>query len=58
MKTYRAAVLDDGVPQAGVAQGSQLLAVGAFQDQGFLQEAGLLVPVRHAVPAVVRDALV
>lgn len=36
----------------------QLLAVGASEDQGFLQTAALLVFVRHAVPAVVGDALV
>lgn len=37
---------------------SQLLAVGASEDQSFLQVAALLVFVSHAVPAVVGDALV
>lgn len=56
--TYRAAVLDDGVPEAVVALRSQLLAVGASEDQSFLQVAALLVFVSHAVPAVVGDVLV
>lgn len=56
--TYRAAVLDDGVPEAGVALRSQLLAVGASEDQGFLQAATLPISVSNAVPAVVRDVLV
>lgn len=58
MKTHRAAVLDDGVPEAGVALRSQLLAIGPSEDQGLRQAAVLLVFVSHAVPAVVRDALV
>lgn len=58
MKTHRAAVLDDGVPEAGVALRSQLLTVGPSEDQGLRQAAALLVFVSHAVPAVVRDALV
>ena len=56
--TYRAAVLDDGVPEAVVAQRSQLLAVGAFEDQSFLQVAALDVFIGHAVPAVVGEVLV
>lgn len=56
--TYRAAVLDDGVSEAVVALRSQLLAVGASEDQGLLQVAALLVFVSHAVPAVEGDVLV
>lgn len=56
--THRAAVLEDGVPEAGVALRPQLLAVGPSQDQGLHEGAALLVFVCHAVPAVVRDALV
>lgn len=57
MITYRAAVLGDGVSEAGVALRSQILTVGASEDQSLLQVA-LLVFVSHAVPAVVGDALV
>ncbi len=56
--THRAAVLDDGVSEAVGALRSQLLAVGASEDQSFLQAVALLVFVRHAVPAVVGDVLV
>lgn len=56
--THRAAVLCDSVPEAGVALRPQLLAVGASEDQSFLQTAALLVFVGHGVPAVVRDVLV
>ncbi len=56
--TYRAAVLDDSVPEAVVALCSQLLAVEASEDQSLLQAAALLVFVSHVVPAVVGDVLV
>lgn len=56
--THRAAVLEDGVPEAGVALRSQLLAVGPSEDQGLHEAAALLVFVSHAVPAVERDGLV
>lgn len=56
--TYRAAVLDDGVSEAVVAQRSQLLAVGALEDQSLLQVGAQLVLISDAVPAVVGDALV
>ena len=56
--SHRAAVLGDGVSEADVSLRPQLLAVGASEDQSFLQVGGLLVFVRHAVPAVVGDALV
>lgn len=55
--THRAAVLEDGVVEPGVALRSQLLAIGASEDQGFLQ-ATHLVLVGHAVPAVKGDILV
>lgn len=55
--THRAAVLEDGVAEPGVALRSQLLAVGASEDQGFLQAAHLIF-VGHAVPAVEGDVLV
>lgn len=54
--THRAAILGDGVAESGVPLGSELLAVGALQDQGLLQAAAS-VPVGHAVPAVVGDVL-
>lgn len=56
--TYRAAVINDSVSEAGVALRSQLLAVEAFEDQSFLQAVALPFFVRHAVPAVVGDGLV
>lgn len=55
--THRAAVLEDGVAEPGVALRSQFLAVGASEDHGFLQVAHLIF-VGHAVPAVEGDALV
>lgn len=56
--THRAAVLEDGVPEAQVSLRSQLLAVGASEDQSFLQVGAPHVFIRHAVPAVVGDVLV
>lgn len=55
--THRAAILGDGVAEPGVALRSQLLAVGASEDQGFLQTTHLVF-VGHTVPAVEGDALV
>ena len=56
--TYRAAVLNDSVSQTVVALCSQFLAVGASEDQSFLQVAVLFVFIGYAVPAVVGDVLV
>lgn len=58
-ETHRAAVLDDGVAQPVGALCSQVLAVGASEDERFFQiPTRLLVLVGHAVPAVVGDVLV
>lgn len=54
--THRAAVLCDRVAESGVPLGSELLTVGALQDQGLLQAAAS-VPVGHAVLAVISDVL-
>lgn len=57
-RTHRAAVLHHRVPETGASLGSQLLAVGASEDQSFLQKAALLVSVGHHIPAVEGDVLV
>lgn len=56
--THRAAVLQDAVPEPGVALRPQLLAVGPSEDQGLHEAAALPILVSHAVPAVERDGLV
>lgn len=56
--SHRAAVLQDGVAEAAVALRPQILPVGAPEEQGLLQCAARLVPVGHAVAAVVGDVLV
>lgn len=58
LKTHRAAIFNHRVSEAHVALRSQLLAVGASEDQSFLQAAAPPVFISHAVPAVVGDALV
>ena len=55
--THRAAIVGDAVGEAAVALGPNLDLVGALEEQGLLEVAGLLVHVGHAVLAVVGDVL-
>lgn len=57
MSTYCTAVLDDCVLETRAALRPQLLAIGATEDHGFLQEPTVLVSVGHNVLAVERDVL-
>lgn len=54
--TDRAAVLSNSVAESGVPLGSELLAIGAQQNQCLLQ-AATCVPVGHAVPTMEGNVL-
>lgn len=54
--THRASVLSDSVAESGVPLGSELLAIGAPQDQCLLQ-AATCVPVGHTVPTMEGNVL-